>query len=434
MRNTLASITLSIPLTLFTIYWPSQPLGNGEASQLKQKAQSLVKHKAPVTSVIYPYGPPEASEVRYSKPLLPVSGEAAQAACCQLESLGLDEQIWGKDNQPGDRQALLKATDYSLQYLQTSGAAAAYQRYRIAGITRDRVFRSLKRFRELVLRSDSAAELQASVKREFVFYQSVGKDGLGNVLFTAYYEPIYAASRVPTKEYRYPIYRLPSDLGSWPQPHPTREELEGKDGLQASKGRLRGTELYWLRDRLEAFLVQIEGSGRLQFPDGSETTVGYAGSTAYNYTSIGKELAKDGKLPLEGMTMPVIIDYFQKHPSDLNIYLPRNRNLVFFQDNKGAPAMGCLDVPVTADRSIATDKSVMPPGALALMHTSIPSVNAAGEIQERVTNRYVLDQDTGGAIKGPGRVDYFVGTGKRAGDRAGLTVGDGRLYYLLLKP
>lgn len=430
MRNTLASITFTIPLTLFIIYWPSQPLENRDASWLKQTAP--VKQKTPL-NVIYPYGPPEDWRVRYSRPLLPVSGAEAQANCCHLESLGLDQQIWGEDGQPGDKQALLKAVDYSLQYLQTVGAAATYQRYRVAGITRDRVFRSLKRFRELALSSSSPAELQATVRREFVFYQSVGKDGLGNVLFTAYYEPVYAASRVPTKEYRYPIYRLPSDLGSWPQPHPTREELEGKDGLQGSQGRLRGAQLYWLRDRLEAFLVQIEGSGRLQFPDGSETTVGYAGSTAYNYTSIGKELAKDGKLPLEGMTMPTIINYFKKHPSELNIYLPRNRSFVFFQDNKGAPAMGCLNVPVTADRSIATDKSLMPPGALALMHTSIPSVNATGEIQERVVSRYVLDQDTGGAIKGPGRVDYFVGTGKVAGDRAGLTIGDGRLYYLLLK-
>jgi membrane-bound lytic murein transglycosylase A len=90
-------------------------------------------------------------------------------------------------------------------------------------------------------------------------------------------------------------------------------------------------------------------------------------------------------------------------------------------------------VPVTAERSIATDKSVMPPGALALINTSLPYPASGGKLEYRTVNRYVLDQDTGSAIKGPGRVDYFMGSGKLAGDRAGVTGGNGSLYYLLLK-
>lgn len=354
-------------------------------------------------------------------------------ACCRSESLGLDEQLWSQNGKPGDREALLKSIDYSLQYLQTPDAASAYQRFSVVGITLTRVQNSLERFRELLLKSRSPEELQASVSREFVFYQSVGKDGKGNVLFTAYYEPIYAASRVPTAEYRYPIYKLPPDLQSWPKPQPTRVELEGVDGLQGSKGRLRGLELFWLRDRLEAFVAQIEGSARLQLTDGSETTVGYAGNTDYSYSSIGKQLALDGKLPLKGMTMPIILKYFKEHPSDLNKYLPRNRSFVFFQENHGTPATGSINVPLTASRSIATDKSLMPPGALALIHTEIPFAKATGAMEYRTVMRYVLDQDTGGAIKGLGRVDYFLGTGKIAGDRAGVTLSNGQLYYLLLK-
>jgi membrane-bound lytic murein transglycosylase A len=95
--------------------------------------------------------------------------------------------------------------------------------------------------------------------------------------------------------------------------------------------------------------------------------------------------------------------------------------------------MGSINVPLTASRSIATDKSLMPPGALALIHAPIPFKNAKGEMEFRTVSRYVLDQDTGGAIRGPGRVDYFLGTGAVAGDRAGVTVADGQLYYLLLK-
>ncbi|MEH2238343.1 murein transglycosylase A [Nostoc sp.] len=350
--------------------------------------------------------------------------------CCQGDISCLDEVLYG---QIADKKALLSAIARSLEYLQTANAVAAYQNYSVAEIKRDRVFKSLKRFRELLLKTNSATELHQAIEREFVLYQSVGKDTKGSVLFTAYYEPLYAASRVPTAEYRYPVYRLPPDFNSWTKPHPIRLELEGADGLQSAKGKLRGLELFWFRDRLEPYLTQIEGSARLQLPDGTQTTIGYAGNTAYNYKSIGRELVNDGKLPLQGITMPIILDYFQKHPQELNIYIPRDRSFVFFQENHGEPAQGSINVPLTAERSIATDKSLMPPGALALIRASIPFVNPTGKMEERIVSRYVLDQDTGGAIKGAGRVDYFLGTGKLAGDRAGVTVSNGQLFYLLLK-
>lgn len=379
-------------------------------------------------------------ECRVKKWDIPVSSTAENqkapliqrlpVTCCQGDTSCFDEVLYGEIP---DKKALLSAIARSLQYLQTANAAAAYQNYQVAGITRDRIIKSLKRFRELLLTTNSATELHQAIEREFVLYQSVGKDTKGSVLFTAYYEPLYAASRVPTAEYRYPVYRLPPDLNSWTKPHPTREELEGADGLQAAKGKLRGLELFWFRDRLEPYLAQIQGSARLQLPDGSQTTIGYAGNIAYNYKSIGRELANDGKLPLEGMTMPIILDYFQKHPQELNIYIPRDRSFVFFQENHGEPAQGSINVPLTAERSIATDKSLMPPGALALIRASIPFVNPTGKMEERIVSRYVLDQDTGGAIKGAGRVDYFLGTGKLAGDRAGVTVSNGQLFYLLLK-
>ncbi|NES46638.1 3D domain-containing protein, partial [Moorena sp. SIO2C4] len=112
---------------------------------------------------------------------------------------------------------------------------------------------------------------------------------------------------------------------------------------------------------------------------------------------------------------------------------PRNKSFVFFRETRGAPATGSLGLPVMAERSIATDKSIMPPGALALIQTSIPYPNAVGQLESRLVSRYVLDQDTGSAIKGPGRVDIFMGTGKLAGNRAGLINDTGELYYLLLK-
>ncbi len=350
----------------------------------------------------------------------------------QADSLGLDEQIWGNQDQPGDQQALLESIDNSLRYLQTPEAAATYQTYLMPDITVDRVRRSLLRFRQLVLSAKSAQELQAAVRREFTFYQSVGSDDKGKVLFTGYYEPVYKASKTRTAEYRYPLYRLPADFSSWSKPHPKRADLEGVDGL-GEKSLLKGAELVWLRDRMEAYLVQIQGSAKLQLTDGSVMSVGYAGGTDYPYTSIGRELAKDRKLSLDGMSLPVMINYFKRNPGELTNYLPRNQRFVFFQDTYGSPAKGVINVPVTPDRSIATDKSLMPPAALALVQTQLPYRTANGQIQQRLVNRYVLDQDTGSAIKGPGRVDYFMGSGKIAGDRAGVTGSIGKLYYLLLR-
>jgi membrane-bound lytic murein transglycosylase A len=239
-------------------------------------------------------------------PLQPINPDAGQVA---LDSLGFDEQLWGSPDQPGDWRAMLKSIDYSLRYLQTPTAAQAYQRYPVPGITRDRVRRSLVRFRQLLVSSPSPAQLQAAINREFIFYKSVGNDGQGTVVFTGYFEPIYAASRTPNAEYRYPLYRLPADFNSWATPHPTRAQLEGEDGL-GKNSRLRGRELVWLRDRLEAFLVHVQGSARLRMSDGSLMTVGYAGKTNYPYSSVGRELVKDGKLQLEGLTLPVLIDYF----------------------------------------------------------------------------------------------------------------------------
>ncbi len=442
MRKTLALITLSLGVPLITFYGMRKSLGNAnETGTQRQVATPYLEKLSNFPCVVFSsspnpfqndYKPTPDSRERFKNPLRPFSA-VPSFKNCGSQNLGVDDQSLSDFDQPGNKQALLRSIDYSLRYLQTSEAAAAYQGYRVAEITRDRVFRSLWRFRQLVLSARSPEELEAAVRREFIFYQSVGKDGLGSVLFTAYFEPVYAASRVPTPEYRYPLYRRPPGLDSWPKPHPTRAQLEGIDGLQASKGPLRGLELFWLRSRLDAYQIHIQGSARLQLTDGTTTSVGYAGNTAYDYTSIGRSLADDGKLPLKGLTMPDIIRYFDQHPADLNIYIPRDKSFVFFEENHGGPATGSIHVPLTASRSIATDKSIMPPGALALIRAPFPFKNATGAMVFRAVSRYVLDQDTGGAIQGPGRVDYFLGTGKDAGDRAGVTVAHGQLYYLLLK-
>lgn len=316
MKKTLTIITLSIPVVLLILLVRLPSFGQRELS------------------------PPECQVKKWDLPVLlktknqasTVLVQRSPVACCEGDTSCLDQVLFkGENTQLPDKKILLQAIDRSLGYLQTSNADVAYKNYELPEITRDRVSKSLQRFRQLLLKSKSATELHTAIEREFVLYQSIGKDNKGSVLFTAYYEPLYAASRVPTPEYRYPIYKLPADIESWSKPHPTRAQLEGVDGLQAEVGKLRGLELFWFRDRLEPYMIQIQGSAKLQLTDGTQTTVGYAGNTAYNYKSIGRELANDQILPLEGMTMPIILDYFHKHPQALNIYIPRDPSFVFFK-------------------------------------------------------------------------------------------------------
>jgi membrane-bound lytic murein transglycosylase A len=362
-------------------------------------------------------------------PLRPVAFPDSAQVVSNGEAIGIDEQLWGEK---GDRQQLLTAIDNSLNYLQKPSAIRIYQQYPVRGVTHNRVYRSLTRFRQLLTTTSSASQLQAAVKKEFAFYQAVGKDNKGNVEFTGYYVPVYKGSRTRTAEYKYPLYKKPADFANWSKPHPTRLQLEGADGLQPARGKLAGNEVIYMKDRFEVILVQIQGSVKFELTDGTTTIVGFDGGTDYPYDSIGKMLFADKKIVHSQTTLPGIIRYFKDNPRELNEYIPRFKRFVFMRDKGTALPTGSINEPVTAERSIATDKSIMPPGALALVHTKLPhSVN--GQLQERLVSRYVLDQDAGSAIVGPGRVDYFMGVGKEAGDRAGVTGGNGQLYYLLLK-
>ncbi len=358
-------------------------------------------------------------------PLVPLVAVPDEDAVAQLAE---EADLWG------DRASLITALDHSLSYLNTPTAVATYADYGIAAISHDRVRRSLRRFRTLLVTSQSPDAFYRALQREFVLYQSVGNDNQGTVHFTGYFEPVFAASRTPDQTYRYPLYQRPPNLDDWPLPHPTRQDLEGVDGLQADQGPLRGLELVWLRDRLDAFLVQVQGSARLQLAEGGFLSVGYAGRTDYPYTSIGRELINDGIIPAPDLTLERLLAHFEAFPADLDTYLPRNQRFIFFAATDGGPPTGNLSVPVTPGRSIATDKSIMPPGALALITLPWPERGADGTWQAQPQTRYVLDQDTGGAIQGAGRVDIFVGSGVAAGEQAGQINTNGALYYLLLRP
>jgi membrane-bound lytic murein transglycosylase A len=188
-------------------------------------AQVVSQTPKPVAT---PRPSPSPSPVMPTLPLRPL------AQVPDLVNLGIDDRLFATG---GDRSALLSALNQSLRYIQTPAAQKQYAAYAVPGFTRSRVEKSLQRFRQLVNSTKSAAELQAAVQKEFQFYESVGKDGLGRVEFTGYYVPVQRGSRTKTATYRYPLYKTPPGFRDWPSVHPTREQLEGADGLPNSKVR-----------------------------------------------------------------------------------------------------------------------------------------------------------------------------------------------------
>jgi membrane-bound lytic murein transglycosylase A len=271
--------------------------------------------------------------------------------------------------------------------------------------------------------------MDAALRREFVVYEPAGAQANQPVHFTGYYEPLYPASRVRTAVFRWPLYRPVSTRR-------TRGELEGVDGVAPPGSPLRGRELIYLKDRMAAFLVQVQGSARLRLHDGRVVRVSNAGTNGQPYTSIGRQLVKDGKIAEADLMLPVVLAWLRAHPEDLSEYLPRNKRFVFFGLGRdtGRPPLGSAGVPLTAERSIATDKRRLPPGAPALVRFDLTNPEARAVWGRDAVTRLVLDQDAGSAILGPARVDLYIGSGVHAGERAGVLNASGRLAYLLLRP
>jgi len=325
------------------------------------------------------------------------------------------------------RAELHTAIAHSLSYLATKSADRKYATP-IAGITKEAVIKGLKQLDELIGSSSNEADFNAAIRNRFRAFKSVGCDGRGTVLFTGYYTPIFNASLTQTGEYRYPLYSRPKDLVSGAssdalasqrlpdgstRPYPSRAELE-------SSGVLKGTELIWLANPVESYIVQVQGSARLRLTSGEMVEVGYDGTNGHQYHPLAMDLVNEGKIARSELSLATVRRYFQSHPDELPGYTARNPRFIFFTRTTGGP-FGSLGRPVTADVSIATDKAIFPPGALAISALS----GGAAELR--------LDQDTGGAIRAAGRCDLYMGIGDSAEQRAGAQFAEGNLFYLVAK-
>jgi membrane-bound lytic murein transglycosylase A len=301
---------------------------------------------------------------------------------------------------------------------------------------------TLVRFRELALARPSPAALAEALRREFRVFRSVG-DGGGTVLFTGYYLPELRGALAREGPYQTPLYRAPDDLvqvraRDFPQlsedlvgrvvggrllPYPTRAEIAG--GALAGQG----AELAFVDSPVDAFFLEIQGSGVLRLPDGTSRVVTFAGKNGQRYQAVGAELVRRGALRKEEVSMQSIRAWLAENPAARDEVLARNPSYVFFRFADAA--QGSLGVPVTPDRTVAADARVFPKGALAFIETERP-VDAAGPAM-RPFSRFVLDQDAGGAIRGSGRIDVYFGSGAYAENAAGRMRQPGRLYYLLLR-
>jgi membrane-bound lytic murein transglycosylase A len=331
-----------------------------------------------------------------------------------------------------NREGLASAIDRSLAYM---SKPSSRQYYPYLDVTHERAVHSLKAFKELLATAASGQELHHRVIEMFDVYESVGWNGSGAVLFTAYCEPIYEGSLSRVGAYRHPLYRLPPDLLKEPDGKPlgrrtssgeitsyyTRREID-------ESGRLTGLELVYLKDPVEAYIIHVQGSARIRLPDGREMRIGYAGKTDRPYTSIGKEMIKDGRFPRSELSLQRIKRHFGEHPEQILGYLYRNESYVFFTERQGGP-YGSLNVPLTPLRSIATDKAVFPRAAIAYAVADLPQ----SSLRPEPFRSFLLDQDTGGAIRSAGRADIYYGSGPDAESKAGHTQNEGRLYYVFLK-
>lgn len=286
------------------------------------------------------------------------------------------------------------------------------------------------------------------------------KDGAA---FSGYYEPVVKASRTRKPGYTAPLYRVPPDLrelnlGNFkteligqrivyrlekgkPVPYYARAEIDGLDGKPGVL-RGRGLELAWLSDPVDAFFLQVQGSGRLRFEDGKEMPVRFAGSNGKPYLSIGRYLADQGEIPPGQVSMQSIRQWLRDHPGSRDDLLRRNQRYIFFRKGPESPSgsitsgpVGSMGSPLSSMVSLAVDRTTFPLGSVLAFDVAIPDPSAPagkGPVPTMPLFGIGLAQDTGEAIKGR-RVDLFCGKGARAAYVAGHLNGPGEIWMLLAK-
>jgi len=311
----------------------------------------------------------------------------------------------------------------------TGGTAAAWRSACVAAAT---------------VRGGDDAAARRFFEEYFQAHAVTGPDGREG-LFTGYFEPLLHGSRDAVGRFRAPLYRRPADLvtvdlsdfsadlagrrivgrvtGGRLVPYPSRAEIDA--GALAQQD----LELFYVDDPVDAFFLQIQGSGVVRLPDGSVRRVGYAGKNGRPYYAIGRALIDRGHLTRETVSMQSIQAWLQSNPDEAQALMQRNPSYVFFRELDTDGAVGALGVVLIPGRSIAVDRGLIPLGAPMWLDASRPGDGDGAP--DQLLRRLVLAQDTGGAIRGAVRGDMFWGAGPKAEHIAGHMRHPGRWYLLL---
>ncbi len=359
---------------------------------------------------------------------------------------------WRKAGKTADDLALKdmsSAVRQSLEYYQKLPADTQFV-FGPARVTARDMTATLQEFLLIVQNEALSADQKIQrIREDFLIYRAAGSDGSGKVLFTGYYEPTLSCRVAADSVFRYPLYRKPDDIievdlaqfgnglpkarlfgrldGKKVIPYYTREDIDRKKALSS-----RGLEILWCSDIIDIYNLQVQGSGKIDLGDGNTLSVLYDGSNGRPYKSIGKYLIDTGVMVKGQVSMQAIREYLRSHPEKLADILNQNPSYVFFRLDTG-PSLGNIGAALTPERSIATDSRLFPKGALAFISSQKPVIES-GVIKEWIPfTRFVMNQDTGGAIKGAGRVDLFYGWGGNAELTAGNLQHEGELYFLLRK-
>ncbi len=349
-----------------------------------------------------------------------------------------------------DTELLISSIENSLIYLYKKDSEAKVY-FGKNHFTIKQMIDSLEDFKEKLKTYGLSENFFSYIRNNYTFYKSNAK----KVLFTGYYEAGLSGSYKKTKVYKYPIYKKPGDLvrielknftyfkskkgfptvlkgriteGNRIIPFYSRDEIDGKNILKD-----KGLEILWVDNLTDLFFLQIQGSGIVQMTDGSSVRVNYSESNGHPYRAIGKYLVEKKYMELQDVTMQSIRKFLRNNPDKVEDIFNYNPSYVFFREVEQGP-IGSIGVPVTPYRSIATDKSIFPKGSLCFIKTKTPVFNNNNELIEwKEFTVFVLNQDTGGAIRSPGRVDIFTGFGKTPELVAGHMKQYGELFFFIKK-
>lgn len=352
-----------------------------------------------------------------------------------------------------DAASFEAAAQRSAAYLQTKGDRL--MRIGDREVAPRLLIETLQEVSALLQASPAGQDLGPRLKEGFDLYRVSPSSAPRSAHFSSYYQPVIAASRERTAEYAYPLYAKPPDmveaeLGGFdpalkgktivgrvtPEgrfaPYFDRRDIDIRKSLEG-----KGLELAWLKDSFDRLNLHIQGSGLLQFADGTTMMARFAATNARPYKSVGLSVAGSGAMTRDELTNETLRQYLREHPEGEAWLLSQNPRYTFFELVSLPPdaePLGTMNQPLTAGRSIAVDPDVVPLGALAFMDFPMVQADAEGRLLGKGSaHRFALCHDTGGAIKGPGRVDVYVGHGAQAQTTAHRVWDKGDLYLLIKK-